>query len=66
MSHTSYPVSLTLAGRRVLVVGGGRVATRRVEDLLETGARLEVVATAVSAEIEAWVETATANVASAL
>ena len=57
MSHTSYPVSLTLAGRRVLVVGGGRVATRRVEDLLETGARLEVVATAVSAEIEAWVET---------
>jgi len=57
VSHTSYPVSLTLAGRRVLVVGGGRVATRRVEDLLETGARLEVVATAVSAEIEAWVET---------
>ena len=31
----TYPVSLTLAGRRVLVVGGGRVATRRVGDLLE-------------------------------
>jgi siroheme synthase-like protein len=51
---TTYPVSLTLAGRRVLVVGGGRVAARRVGDLLETGARLEIVAPAVSAEIEAW------------
>ena len=36
------------------MVGGGRVATRRVEDLLETGARLEIVAPAVSAEIGAW------------
>ena len=51
---TTYPVSLTLAGRRVLVVGGGRVATRRVEELLEAGARLDVVAPAVSAEIAAW------------
>lgn len=53
---TSYPVSLTLADRKVLVVGGGRVATRRVDELLATGARLEVVATAVSAEITAWAE----------
>jgi siroheme synthase-like protein len=53
---TSYPVSLALAGRKVLVVGGGRVATRRVEDLLATGARLEVVAPAVSVDITAWAE----------
>jgi siroheme synthase-like protein len=46
-----YPVSLALEGRRVLVVGGGRIATRRVEELLETGARVEVVALAVSDEI---------------
>jgi siroheme synthase-like protein len=52
----TYPVSLALAGRRVLVVGGGRVATRRVEGLLETGARVEVVSPAVSAEIAAWAE----------
>jgi siroheme synthase-like protein len=38
----------------VLVVGGGRVATRRVEDLLEAGALVEVVAPRVSAEITAW------------
>jgi len=50
----TYPVSLSLAGRRVLVVGGGRVATRRVEELLDTGARLDVVAPAPSAEIAGW------------
>jgi siroheme synthase-like protein len=53
---TTYPVSLTLTGRRVLVVGGGRVATRRVEELLEAGARVEVVAPAVSDRIAAWAE----------
>ena len=55
MSAT-YPVSLTLEGRRVLVVGGGRLATRRSKELLETGARIEVVAPTASAEIEAWAE----------
>jgi len=52
----TYPVSLTLEGRRVLVVGGGKVATRRVADLLETGARVEVVSPAVSQEIAAWAD----------
>jgi siroheme synthase-like protein len=51
-----YPVSLSLDGRRVLVAGGGTVATRRVRELLEAGARVEVVAPAVSAEIGAWAE----------
>ena len=55
MSRT-YPVSLTLEGRRVLVVGGGRLATRRAKELLETGARIAVVAPTASAEIEAWAE----------
>jgi siroheme synthase-like protein len=53
---STYPVSLVLEGRRVLVVGGGRVATRRVADLLETGARVEVVAPAISQEIAAWAD----------
>jgi siroheme synthase-like protein len=52
----TYPVSLTLAGRRVLVVGGGRVATRRVEDLLEAQALVDLVAPALSTEIEAWAQ----------
>jgi uroporphyrin-III C-methyltransferase/precorrin-2 dehydrogenase/sirohydrochlorin ferrochelatase len=38
-----YPLALRLAGRRVLVVGGGAVATRRMPALLATGARVELV-----------------------
>jgi siroheme synthase-like protein len=52
----SYPVSLVLDGRRVLVVGGGKLATRRVTDLLEAGARVEVVSPTVSREIGAWAD----------
>lgn len=40
---TLYPLALRLAGRRVLVVGGGAVATRRVPALLEAGAEVVVV-----------------------
>jgi len=39
-----YPLSLKLAGRRVLVVGGGPVALRRVAGLREAGAEIVVVA----------------------
>ncbi|MFF5290881.1 uroporphyrinogen-III C-methyltransferase [Paractinoplanes globisporus] len=39
-----YPLALRLTGRRVLVVGGGTVATRRVPALIAAGARIEIVA----------------------
>lgn len=39
-----YPVNLILDGRRCLVVGGGRVAARKVEGLRACGARVGVVA----------------------
>lgn len=38
-----YPLALRLAGRRVLVVGGGAVATRRVPALLAARARVDLV-----------------------
>ena len=38
-----YPLGLMLAGRRVLVVGGGTVATRRVPALLDAGAEVDLV-----------------------
>ena len=39
-----YPLSLRLEGRRVLVVGGGAVALRRVAGLREAGAEVVLVA----------------------
>ena len=50
---TGLPLLLDLTGRRVLVVGAGRVATRRVARLLDAGARVEVIAPSVSAELSA-------------
>lgn len=39
-----YPVGLVVAGRPCLVVGGGRVAARKVASLLECGAAVTMVA----------------------
>lgn len=39
-----YPIFLELRGRRVVLIGGGAVALRKAETLLEAGARLVVVA----------------------
>lgn len=48
-----YPVNLVVEGRRVLVVGGGAVAARKVEGLLACGAVVHVVALAVGAQLAA-------------
>lgn len=47
----TFPVNLLLEGRPVLVVGGGRVARRKIERLLMAGADVRVVAPAVVAEV---------------
>ena len=38
-----YPVNLDIVGRRCVVVGGGQVAERKVERLVECGARVAVL-----------------------
>lgn len=43
-SAPGYLVSLSLAGRDVLVVGGGAVAARRIPKLLAAGAKVRVIA----------------------
>jgi uroporphyrin-III C-methyltransferase / precorrin-2 dehydrogenase / sirohydrochlorin ferrochelatase len=54
--HHLLPIFLKLAGRKVLVVGGGPVAAAKIEGLRETGAEIVVVTPelgpALSAEIE--------------
>lgn len=46
-----YPVMLRLTGKRVLVVGGGKVATRKVEGLAAAGAIVTVVAPFITDEL---------------
>lgn len=48
-----YPVCLRLAGRRVLVVGGGAVARGRVDGLRAAGARVDVVGPRITDELAA-------------
>ena len=47
-----YPSGLRLAGRRVLVVGGGHVAQRRIPRLLAAGAVVEVVSPVTTPAVE--------------
>ncbi|MDP2772428.1 MAG: uroporphyrinogen-III C-methyltransferase [Nocardioides sp.] len=52
---TTYPSGLRLTDRRVVVVGGGHVAQRRVPQLLAAGADVHVVSPSVSPSIEGLV-----------
>jgi precorrin-2 dehydrogenase/sirohydrochlorin ferrochelatase len=55
MAHL-YPIYLHLAGKKCLVVGGGKVAERKVETLLEYEASIVVVSPAVQPNIHTWSE----------
>src|SRR5262249_37778945 len=48
MRHELFPLFLRLGGKDVLVVGGGSVAERKIQDLVDAGASVRVVATSVS------------------
>lgn len=50
----SFPLFISLEGKRVLVIGAGRVAARKIEKLLLFGPRIDVVAPVATAEVEAW------------
>lgn len=52
----AYPVGLRLAGRRVVVLGAGTVAQRRLPALLAAGADVHVVAPAATPSVEAMAD----------
>lgn len=54
MPSPLFPAFLDLAGRRVLLVGGGVVARRKAEALLEAGASLLVGAPALEPVLSRW------------
>lgn len=49
-----FSIELNLEGRNVLVVGGGRIALRKVKTLIPTGARITVVAPQFDPEFNAF------------
>jgi uroporphyrin-III C-methyltransferase / precorrin-2 dehydrogenase / sirohydrochlorin ferrochelatase len=53
-----YPLGLVLTGRRVLVVGGGAVATRRVPALIEAGADVVIVSPSLTPALRALADNA--------
>ena len=50
------PVNLLVRGRRVVVVGAGTIAARKIEPLLELGAEVHVIAPAVGPEVRQWAD----------
>ena len=52
-----FPLFADQRGRAVLVVGGGVVARRKIEALLEAGADVSVVALQLVSELDEWVRT---------
>lgn len=49
-----FPMFMKLAGRQVLVVGAGRVGEEKIGGLLETGARIRVVALNATTTVREW------------
>ncbi len=51
-----YPVNLNIYNKKVLVVGGGVIATRKTERLLERGANVTLVAPEITEKINGFIK----------
>ncbi|MEV6794149.1 uroporphyrinogen-III C-methyltransferase [Streptomyces sp. NPDC051320] len=56
VEYPAYPVGLRLSGRRVVVIGGGQVAQRRLPTLIAAGADIVLVSPSATPSVEAMVE----------
>ncbi|UNO39046.1 uroporphyrinogen-III C-methyltransferase [Streptomyces sp. MST-110588] len=57
VEHAAYPVGLRLSGRRVVVLGGGQVAQRRLPALVAAGADVLLVSPSATPSVEAMADT---------
>ncbi|MEU6659375.1 uroporphyrinogen-III C-methyltransferase [Streptomyces sp. NPDC046821] len=55
--HPAYPVGLRLTGRRVVVLGGGQVAQRRLPALIAAGADIHLISPTATPSVEAMADT---------
>jgi precorrin-2 dehydrogenase/sirohydrochlorin ferrochelatase len=58
---TYYPIFLDLKGKKAVVVGGGMVAQRKIDTLLEHGAEVHVISKALTPELDQEVKTGRVN-----
>ena len=49
-----FPMFIKLTGRQILVVGAGKIGEQKIEGLLETGARVRVVALDATSSVREW------------
>ncbi|MFD3561490.1 uroporphyrinogen-III C-methyltransferase [Streptomyces sp. NPDC058686] len=54
--HPAYPVGLRLTGRRVVVLGGGQVAQRRLPALIAAGADIHLISPTATPSVEAMAD----------
>ncbi|MET8576264.1 uroporphyrinogen-III C-methyltransferase [Streptomyces sp. NPDC005012] len=54
--HPAYPVGLRLTGRRVVVLGGGQVAQRRLPALVAAGADVTLISPSATPSVEAMAD----------
>ncbi|MFJ8930961.1 MULTISPECIES: uroporphyrinogen-III C-methyltransferase [unclassified Streptomyces] len=54
--HPAYPVGLRLTGRRVVVLGGGQVAQRRLPALIAAGAHITLISPSATPSVEAMAD----------
>lgn len=54
--HPYFPMFVSLSGKRVLVIGAGAIAARRIGALLPFGPRIDVVAPGAKPEVSAAAE----------
>lgn len=53
----TFPLHLSLEGKTVLIVGGGTVASRKVQSLLPSGATITIIAPSISHELQTLLST---------
>ena len=51
-----YPINLNLHGRKVVVIGGGRIAERKITGLIEAMAAVTVVSPKLTPELMMYAE----------
>jgi len=56
MVTSLFPMFMKLAGKQCLVVGAGKVGEPKIGGLIDTGARIDVVAIAASGQVREWAD----------